>query len=318
MKMYGSTYADTLIGTTLADTIYANFGNDLISTGGGRDKIYGEAGDDLMTGFSVNLKSLGRSPSLGATADGGSGSDALIIEVTAAARVSYVTDVAQVMTIKNTEDIIYNFSGVGSKQLITGSKGSETICVTSGNASIKSMKGSDYIFSGSGNDVLEGGDGDDFISAGTGHNVLSGGAGADKFMFHFKDVYQYNQISDFNVAEDKIAILIDLDQHNLAYGTDIDVEYDPVHKYGDGVQGVGSEINEYVTYNNQRLFDRNTFDFDVNDYAEFITYEQSTGSVLLNFYEEDDDGTVISSKVLIAHIDGNKNLDSSNFEFLLF
>jgi hypothetical protein len=47
-----------------------------------------------------------------------------------------------------------------------------------------------------------------------------------------------------------------------------------------------------------------------------VTYERSTGSVLLNHFERNADDELVETRVLLAHIDGNKALQMDDFVFL--
>jgi Ca2+-binding RTX toxin-like protein len=303
-----------LIGTTGIDTIHARNGDDLLATGGGRDSIYGEAGNDLISGFHFNLDNLGASASRGAFVDGGTGTDTLILDVDPARTVSVLARAASAMTIHNVEVNIYNVGAISAKQVIVGTKQRETIC-TSGNASVRGMEGDDYIFTQDGDDKLDGGTGNDYLSAGAGHNVLTGGRGADDFAFHFQDQYQYSEITDFNVKQDKIAIILTSEQLGV-YSGRAPPEFAPKHSYGNGIPTPTGEINQYISYNNGRYFDRDDFYAGDDSFlSDFVTYEKATGSVLLNHFERDSQFQLHSTPILLAHIDGNKALHADDFVF---
>lgn len=319
MKLFGSSYSDTLIGTGTDDTILGNRGADLIYGGqGGSDSISAGADNDLISGFSVNLSNLRASPARGSSIDGGSDFDTLIVDITPATRISMLQSATNVMKVSGVEEIIYSVGSTSDKQQIAGTNNMETIC-SSGTANVHGMSGDDYIFSQDGNDTLSGDNGNDYLSAGAGYNTVSGGNGADVFAFHFQGAYQYTEVTDFNAHQDKIAIIIRSDQ----YATFLDVEDTfaraPDNAYGDGVQGSGSAINDYVSYDSGRFFSRSDFDqADKNNkYGRFVTYDHSTGSVLMDVYSRDENNALHEHQVLLAHIDGAPKLTMDQFEFLV-
>lgn len=337
MKMRGSNLRDTLVGTTSSDTIVARGGNDLIARAGGVDTILAGAGNDMITGFSFNLKTstdtdddddggvviIGgfsrAADSASMKVDGGTGvHDVMLIELTAPKGVSEIDSFRDKIAIKNVEEFIYNFTSLSADQTILGANNVrtlETIVVGSGTAIIDARSGNDFIYTADGADIIDGGNGSDFIHAGEGHNTVSGGGGEDYFHFHLTDTYQYTEIVDFQSGVDKILITIDFDQVNLLYETDYE-EPLPVRGYGDGYQGVGDELNAYVSYNHGRQFDPS--DFSNSDsrlpFADWGFYEQSTGSVFVIHYEEHDSAIEIET-VLVAQVSAGTVIDESDFLF---
>lgn len=313
MKMFGSTYWDSLFGTDQADTIRGNAGGDLISgwyTGAGAaDKVYGEAGNDMMNGFSVNLDSPAKSASRGASIDGGAGQDAAIIQVEASERIVLIARAAAAINVKNVEDMIYHFGSVAANQQIIGSSRSETVYFGESNANGRGMDGNDYLFSGSGDDTLNGGDGSDLLSAAGGHNILTGGQGADYFHFHITEDYQYSAITDFQRGVDKIAMFIDISAATLG----------AKRSYGDQLRTLGNPIDNlgYLDYDHGRYFDKSDFYSYDKLYDGQMIYEQKTGSLLQRMILEDAQGEDHEYQILIAHIDGNPNLSADDFKFII-
>lgn len=338
MKIRGSNRNDTLFGTARSDTIYALGDNDLINTGGGIDKIYAGSGHDMITGFSIKLKSSsgedgGGDPNIGigraaSTAgkmpfvDGGDGQDSMLIELTAAKRISEIDTVRDFVNVRNVEEFIYNFASVKDGQTINGSNSGraiETIVVGAGNATIDSRGGNDAIYTGEGNDVIDAGKGSDFISAGAGHNVVTGGDGIDFFHFRLTGTPQYTEITDFEAGVDKILINIDVAQYNMMFETDFRSP-NPVRTYGDYYLGVEGELNEYVSYTHGRSFDPNEFEDPINGPAfvvdHWAQYDASTGSVFIRHYTQTDESFYYQD-VLVAHVQPGTVIDASNFEFRL-
>ena len=122
MKMRGSNRGDTLIGTAGNDRIEALGGDDLLFTAGGADIIKAGSGDDLIAGFAFDLNNVLRSDNRRAQIDGGAGNhDIMVVELSAARRVSEVGAIFESVSVRNVEEFIYNFESVKSKQTILGS-----------------------------------------------------------------------------------------------------------------------------------------------------------------------------------------------------
>jgi hypothetical protein len=325
---YGSNINDTLLGTALDETITALGGDDLISTGGGADEILMGDGTDLVTGISFDLAKLNKSDSRGLEINGGTGYDTVIVELKAAKRVSEVDDIMKAMSVKGAEDFIYSFGNVDAKQSILGSNKTnitETIVVGGGNAVVDMRGGDDYLFTGAGDDTVNGGAGADFIHVGEGRNTVSGGKGADYFHFRLTGGYQYTEITDFKASEDKIVISIDADQVNTLFGFsdpnwDALVPRGSVRGYG-AYYGAGDDINDYVSHNFGRIFDRGSFPDTVYDNevdsALWAEYEQATGSIIIKHREIVDEQLVVS-EVLVGHIKPGTDIDASDFLMRMF
>lgn len=313
MKMRGSNRGDTLIGTAGNDRIEALGGDDLLFTAGGADIIKAGSGDDLIAGFAFDLNNVLRSDNRRAQIDGGAGNhDIMVVELSAARRVSEVDAIFESVSVRNVEEFIYNFESVKSKQTILGSdkqKGIETIIIGSGNARVDMRAGDDFVFTGSGDDIVKGGKGADFIHAGEGHNIVTGGSGGDYFHFQITNKYQYTEITDFKAGQDKILLSIDVAQINFFFER-IDDEWEsevsplPVRGYGDGHYGIGPALNKYVSYNHGREFDPGSFstDDDILVPEIWARYEKETGSIFAMHYEEDAAGRFEVEAVLIAHV----------------
>lgn len=311
MKIVGSNgYADSLFGGTGADLIYGDGGNDLISAwstpgDAAKDKVYAGDGDDLMSGFSFNLSGLARSGSRGASIDGGSGYDMLIVDAESSSKGTDLEKLEIVSNIVRVEEIIYNFSGATLKQKFIGTDTGETIYIGEGGSSADGGNGNDNLFAGAGDDTLIGGSGDDLLSAAGGRNTLTGGNGADYFQFHLTEDYSYSNITDFQKGVDKIALVLDIGGEFLP-----DV-------FGDGLRLVEREMDGmgYLDYDHGRIMDRDLFDNNTTYFGQNMIYEQSTGSFIQRAYIEDDDGVIVEYDVLLAHLENKPNLDADDFVF---
>ncbi|MGV3550195.1 calcium-binding protein [Rhizobium sp.] len=313
MKIVGSKgYDDSLFGGKGVDLIYGNGGNDLISAwtaigDGAKDQIFAGAGDDLISGFGVNFSQLSRSASRGAKIDGGADYDMLIIDAVSKSKNTDLAKVHKVLDIDKVEEVIYNFSGATEKQKIVGTNANETIYIGEKGSTADGGKGNDYLFGGSGDDVLIGGAGNDFLSAAGGRNTLTGGKGADYFQFHLTEDYSYSNITDFKPGEDKIALVLDTGG-----------EFSP-KMFGDELRFIDRPMDamEYLNYDQGRIMDKSLFSADADHFTFSVIYEQSTGSVLQQFRQDDGNGGVIVKEVLLAHLEGEPNLTMDDFVFFV-
>ena len=143
-NIWGSPFADYLMGNNADNKLSGYAGSDIIHSGEGTDSIYGGAGDDYLDGGSVNYSGYydtvyyTDSPSevevnlQSGTATGGDGNDRLM-----------------------------NIKGVW------GSDFNDSITGDNNNNMLAGAAGSDSIYGGSGDDILNGGAGDDYIDGGT-------------------------------------------------------------------------------------------------------------------------------------------------------
>ncbi|MGO4524061.1 calcium-binding protein [Microvirga sp. 2MCAF35] len=130
------------------------------------------------------------------------GSHQVRIQVTDSDNNSYV----ETMTIAVT-DVLELRNGTSRNDTIYGGAGGELIYGRNGNDRIYGRGGNDKIDGGSGNDRIYGDDGDDIINGGTGKDILYGGSGKDTFVFNNPvQAGSYDQINDFNVADDTIQL----------------------------------------------------------------------------------------------------------------
>lgn len=310
MKMYGSTLRDSLFGGKGKDEIFGDLGNDLISAwetigDAAADKIEAGGGNDLISGFMFDMGNPARSKSRGASVDGGAGFDSLIVDASGKGKTILLSDMSAVFKPKDVEEIIYNFDKATARQTITGTNFNETIYIGENTSKAIGGKGDDYLFGGRGEDVLIGGEGSDFLSAAGGRNTLTGGKGADWFQFHLTDDYSYSNITDFDPDVDKIALVLD-----------IGGVFNPT-VYGDGLRLLERPVDEmgYLNYDNGRIMDRDLFATNSTFYTDNMIYEQSTGSFLQIYYEDDGNGGTNVYTVLLAHLEGEPELTSDNFEF---
>ena len=145
-NVFGSAFADTLVGDTNSNSLYGLGGNDSVAGGASGDILYGGDGNDTLDGgadtdyaayFSA-LASVSVNLALG-TATGGDGNDTLIG--------------------------IENVFGSQFDDTLVGDSNSNSLEGQSGNDSISGGAGDDSrLAGGAGNDTLDGGSGVDWVS----------------------------------------------------------------------------------------------------------------------------------------------------------
>jgi RHS repeat-associated protein len=154
----GTRNAENITTWTGDDTINGGAGNDTIDGGGGKDTINAGDGNDT-----VIVKTLGF------TADGGAGTDKLVLNLSAQTTDINITVTPSGITTPGVTNTISNFESILLTNTGSGNDIVNTTAVSS-NYWIRSGAGNDTVNTGAGKDRIEGGDGDD---------ILRGGAGDD-------------------------------------------------------------------------------------------------------------------------------------------
>lgn len=170
--IFGSGFADTLLGDAGANLLDGGAGDDVLDGRGGADSIYGGLGDDTLLGGS------------GADAYfGGAGAD----------MVSYARAIrGQIIDMTGTSatadwgagDIfaaIEMIEGSNHGDFIVGDTGMNTLFGGAGDDCLFGGLNADALYGGLGSDLLEGGNGADYLHGGAGDDLISGGAGPDRF-----------------------------------------------------------------------------------------------------------------------------------------
>lgn len=210
----GNAGDDTIDGGDGIDLLGGRDGDDLISGGAGDDVIHGGAGDDTLSG------DTGRDSLIGGDDD-----DAL-----------YGGDGDDTLTAGGGDDRLYGGDGDDS---LLGGEGCDTLDGGVGDDALNGGWGNDVLTGGTGHDTLDGGAGDDtiwghdrddpgagddgdFLNGGDGDDTLhlgaddvaSGGAGHDHFVLgDWLDEGGPATITDYDAAEDDIAVLYDPQVH---------------------------------------------------------------------------------------------------------
>lgn len=173
---FGGSGNDQIIGNSADNFLSGGAGNDLLNGNDGNDTLEGNDGNDNLLGGNGNDILRG-----GAGDDfinGGGGDDFLE-------------------------------AGAGNDRVSVAS-GNNLVLGNQGDDDLQGGSGNDTLFGGKGNDTLFGGDGVDDLSGDLGDDVLIGGRGPDTFQIGGGGIpfnaIGNNQIVDFNVQEDKIAL----------------------------------------------------------------------------------------------------------------
>ncbi len=237
-EVYGRQDNDVLEGNDGNDVVSGDEGSDTLSGGIGNDQLFGGSGVDSLDGSDGNDSlyaagtyvggssadtgnflsgGIGNDVLVGGwgdTLDGGSGVDAIILDLsnatagitlslaelvgggTVALGSGYVTSVEGYIGILATpfdDDItigtvqpgfglFYGVEGVqayGGNDRVTGGANNDQLFGGNGNDTLIGLSGNDYLAGGDGDDSLAAGDGDDNVAAGSGNDAIDAGAGND-------------------------------------------------------------------------------------------------------------------------------------------
>ncbi|PID62777.1 MAG: hypothetical protein CR974_03275 [Gammaproteobacteria bacterium] len=175
-NLKGSQFDDTLVGNKAGNVIYGGGGNDTINAGEGNDYLDGGKGQDTLTGGMGDDVYVVDSAQDKVIEEGGQGTDTILSAVSDYTLNSYV------------ENIV----------LLEGATNA------TGNAANNQLLGNNR------DNVLVGAGGDDLLNGGCGSDTLTGGAGLDTFQFSDLLDGSVDTITDFSLADDKIALAKDV------------------------------------------------------------------------------------------------------------
>ncbi len=164
-NVFGSNYGDTIVGNSSDNVLFGGEGNDQLFGGGGDDIVDGQAGNDIIALTSGS-----------STAEGGEGTDTLVISGNAA-DFEFIVQSRSLVTLTGA-GTVHLLSNIEWVQFVDGSN-LETVSVTDIIANIYGKE-----VTGTGDDeVLTGGDGDDTIDGGGGNDTIFGLGGDDLISF---------------------------------------------------------------------------------------------------------------------------------------
>jgi len=179
--IYGSVGNDTLLGGDNEDGMFGGADNDSLRGRAGEDFLQGDDGNDLIYGGDDDDEVYGGNQN--DTLYGGAGEDTL--------------------DGGSNEDLIYggadadSLTGGGSVDKLYGGLGDDTLDGGTNN---------DTVSGGAGDDVLLGNTGNDSLYGGWGRDTMTGGTGLDVFFFNTRPDGNYDEITDFIVADDTIRL----------------------------------------------------------------------------------------------------------------
>lgn len=230
-SLYGTNYADRLIGNAGANYLRGYGGNDSLDGGAGTDTMVGNVGNDLYyvrnggdvvseaanEGTDIVYSYLSHTSmqtyTLGANVENGR-----IITTTASNMTGNgLSNTIYAGTGNNTisgglgdeiDTVSYQYgltrgatTGIGANLttgVVTGSSGTDTL------VRIENLIGSslnDTLIGSAGNNILNGGSGNDSLSGGEGSDTLIGGAGKDTLVGgNGNDIFDFNALSEMGIT----------------------------------------------------------------------------------------------------------------------
>lgn len=180
LQAYALSGNDTVYGSEYADKLLGYKGNDFIQSNAGDDYINGGVGKDVMKG--------------------GTGSDYYVVDNKNDIVIEYDGEGVDTISSTVTFDLAAKANDVEALSLEGGKKlngyGNLLDNQLTGNTGANILDGRD------GNDVIDGNAGKDIILGGKGSDNLTGGLGADIFKWSLADIgSDTDTITDFNTAE---------------------------------------------------------------------------------------------------------------------
>uniref|UniRef100_UPI00082D7379 beta strand repeat-containing protein n=1 Tax=Sphingomonas pruni TaxID=40683 RepID=UPI00082D7379 len=198
-NIFGGTGADVIHGGDANDLLfsagtessYANGGSspDTLDTGSEHDRVYGDAGDDYI------------SVGYGDDADGGTGTNTLVLTLTGAST-GVTVDGNAILAGGQTigGGTVSNFQRI---EQVTGSAFADTITMPTQDyqRTVYGGGGNDHLTAGDSSVIFYGDDGNDTIVGSTVGDILYGGAGADSISARDGDDMIYLQLGDVAAGE---------------------------------------------------------------------------------------------------------------------
>jgi Ca2+-binding RTX toxin-like protein len=272
--MTGGTGADWLVGGANTDTLAGAAGNDTYVFGlaDGTDTInesgVGTADSIVIQGNGAALSTLDFTDSSTTNATG-----SLVIayngqQITITNHFVGGTNVVETLSFSggatyagyslgtgsytlSTDDSSPRTATAGVNTILAGSTAAETLTGNTGNDIISGGGGIDTINGGdgtnlligdAGNDGITGGTGSDWLVGGAGTDTMTGGSGADHFVYMLT-TEGGDTITDFNVGQDTIDILVSAFGGGLTTGTD------PATVFGSSANSTFGSASERFHYN---------------------------------------------------------------------
>lgn len=254
------------------------------------------------------------------TLTGNGGVDTVTVKGTAANAFDNVTDIDKIVIAAGANSVItanaslissvgileVDASALAAANLLTFSvaagvtSGSLKITGGAGADNLTGGAGNDTLIGGAGNDALIGGAGDDLLQGDAGLNNLTGGLGKDQFVLNQSTAGNLATITDFTVADDKLAL------SNAAFAGAPAVGATMVISTATGPANLATTL---VIDNGAALagVDRSNIRFGIANAAG--------GGLLANTLYYDADGNFGTGAIAIANI-GTSALTSTNFSII--
>ena len=208
--IFGTTFADTMVGSTGGESLFAFEGQDDLQAGPGDDTMNGGDGADTLAGQDGDDTMQG-----GNDADdisGGAGIDQADYQDHSSQVTVTINNVANDGSGggaegDNVRTDVENLTGGPNNDTLTGSTSDNRILGVAGNDTIMGIGGDDSLFGDfqfgnatGGDDTLNGGNGDDTMSGGAGGDHIIGNADYD-----FVDYQNFAGTSDLTITADNVA-----------------------------------------------------------------------------------------------------------------
>lgn len=191
-------------------------------------------------------------------------------------------------------------TGGAGNDVLTGGAGNDNFTGGAGADNLTGGAGNNTLIGGAGDDILVGGDGDDLLQGDAGLNNLTGGLGKDQFVLNQSTAGNLATITDFTVADDKLAL------SNAAFAGAPAVGATMVISTATGPANLATTL---VIDNGAALagVDRSNIRFGIANAAG--------GGLLANTLYYDADGNFGTGAIAIANI-GTSALTSTNFSII--
>ncbi len=260
-QVWGTAFADTIIGNDANNTFFGFGGNDTLVGGTGDDTLVGGDGDNSLVGgdgSDVFRFQYGTALSAGLDIIQDNAADTDMLDFSPVS--PFVTaGVLSNLGLASTQTV-----GGGRNYVISGGAGVEGAIGTSFGDTLLGTSANDSLVGGGGNDSLVGGLGNDTIAGGSGDNTLLGGDGNDWYdlapagIDRITDTSGYDSI-DFSQADRGVAFTLSLDAGQLQ---SVDAAGNQVSLNGVFERLMGSSFDDILTGNsaNNEIIGRNGLD----------------------------------------------------------
>lgn len=230
-RIYGSQFADKVIGSNSNELVRMRAGNDSIAGNGGGDSLYGDSGSDtILGGLGGDFLDGGTNNDV---LNGGAGADRFMASFGDDTVIGGDGAGDSLSLIAASGGTSTTFSGAGAGAALGAGLGSEIftgiehIAGSNFGDTVTGSSGNDSFAMGAGADVMNGGAGLDALLGEAGNDLLIGGANADKLRGGTgSDVFRYDALADrgdtlLDFASGSDSILIDKSGFGLAPAYDL-------------------------------------------------------------------------------------------------